>query len=68
MPQATEIEVAFLERFLSDPWAPRGGRLHYLWVPFGDHFGPNIEKRHLKRHAKIDAEKVLKINAKSDPK
>ena len=42
-----------------------GGRLHYLWAPFGDHFGPKLEKRHPKRHAKFDVEKVSKIHAKT---
>ena len=55
---------AFLER----PWAPKGGTGNCFWTPFGDHFGPKIEKRHSKRHAKFDAEKVLKINAKRLPK
>ena len=37
-------------------------------VPFWSRFRPKIEKRHQKWHAKIDAEKVSKIKAKSMPK
>ena len=51
---------AFLER----PLGAKGGTTLSFWEPFGDHFRPKIEKRHPKRHEKIYAEKVLKINAK----
>ena len=55
-------------RFWSGLWAPRRGTTLSFLEPFGDHFGPKIEKRHPKRHANFNAEKVLKINAKRLPK
>ena len=63
-----KIEVAARMRFWSGHWQEKGQRKCYGDGPFGDHFGPKSEKRHPKSYAKIDAEKVLKINAKSDPK
>ena len=42
----------------------KGDRMVYPALPFGDHFQSKIEKRHPNRYAKIDAEKVLKIDAK----
>ena len=55
-------------RFCSGPWAAKGAVPHCFGEPFGDHFQPKIEKMHPKRHAKLDAEKVLKIDAKRLPK
>ena len=49
--------------------AARGGgatlRGHPFWRPFWTKNRKNVIQ---KRHAKIDVEKVLKINTKSDPK
>ena len=39
-----------------------GGRAVSFWMPFGDHFPLKIDEQ---INAKIDAEKVMKINEKS---
>ena len=46
----------------------KGGASSIRHTHFGSHFRPKLEKRHPKRHAKINAEKVLKINAERLPK
>ena len=43
---------------------PKGARIYRLPDPSGDHFGPKLEKRHQKRHSKINAAKVSKNDAK----
>ena len=58
------VADAFLERF----WDAQERLLQVSPVHFGSHFRPKIEKWHPKRHPKIDAEKVLKIDAKMIPK
>ena len=63
-----KIEVASRMRFWSSPWAPKGGFPQVFPDDSGSHFQQKNEKSHTKRHAKINAEKVLKINAERLPK
>ena len=63
-----KIEVASRMRFWSGPWAPKGGFPQVFPDDSGSHFQQKNEKSHTNRHAKIDAEKVLKIEAKRLPK
>ena len=63
-----KIDLRKRLRKRSDHWWERDQRRCYGGAPFGDHFRRKSEKRHQKRHAKINVEKVLKINAKSDQK
>ena len=49
---------------MEGPGAPTDDHLVYPSLPFGDHFPSKIKKWHPKRHPKIDAEKVSKIDAK----
>ena len=62
------IEVAARLRFWIVYWAPKARRQHSFPDHSGSHFRRKSEKRHQKRHAKIDVEKVSKINVKSDQK
>ena len=57
------VADAFLERPLDE----KGQRKCYGDGSFGDHFRPKLKKRHPKRHANFNAEKVLKFNAKKLP-
>ena len=59
-----KIEVAFLERF----FAKRGPPDIVFGSLLAAIFDQKSQKRHQKRHAKIDVEKVSKNNAKSDQK
>ena len=58
------VADAFLERF----WRSLGGKMSEHLIKTGSLlaiiFHQNSKKRHPKRHAKIDAEKVLEIDAK----
>ena len=62
------VADAFSERLLGGLGAENGQRRCYGEGHFGSHFRPKIEKRHQKKHAKLDAEKVLKISGKRLPK
>ena len=57
------VADAFLERFgAASGAAPPPGI--YFWEPVGSHFRSKFEKMHPKKHPKINAEKVMKIDAK----
>ena len=61
------VADAFLERFWRAPGCQKSSARCETEVPFGDHFQPKIEKSkkwHPESHPKIDAEKVLKNDAK----
>ena len=64
-PKSIKIEIRFLDRFWGGPGGgcqtPRSSLL-------GAIFDQKSPKRHEKRHAKFDIEKVSKINAKRLPK
>ena len=64
-PKSIKIEIRFFDRFWDGPGGacqtPRPSLL-------GAIFDQKSEKMHEKRHAKIDVEKVSKINGKRLPK
>ena len=55
------VADAFWERF----GPPNGPRPGYFWMPFGDHFGPKIEKTTSKKASKNPCRKVSKNHEKS---
>ena len=66
-----KVEVAFLKRFWNGPWAVSGSpppQASIFGAILGAIFDQKSPKRHEKRHAKFDIEKVSKINAKRLPK
>ena len=67
-PKSMENRGCVADVFFKRFGMPKCLRIGCFWDPFGDHFPPKIKKWHPKKHAKIDAEKVSKNDAKMMPK